>query len=151
MTFLWLKAFHLIAIICWFAALFYLPRLFVYHAMLKEEGSNDEDNSASYQRFITMERKLLRGIAYPSMIVTTLLGLSMMGANINYYFSQTWFLLKLVLVALLWVYNSYCHYHYLQFLHHNNTKSHRYFRVFNELPVLALIVIIILVVIKPAL
>ncbi len=143
MIFLWFKAFHLIAVTCWFAALFYLPRLFVYHSSL------DADETKSYDRFVIMERKLLKGIAYPSLIVTELLGFSMLATNIQFYLSQPWFLIKLALVVLLWVYHGYCHYFYLQFKNHNNSKSHKFFRIFNELPVLALVAIVILVVIKP--
>ena len=143
MSFLWFKALHLIGIICWFAALFYLPRLFVYHSML---GGSEHK---SYERFLTMERKLLRAIAYPSLIVTLVFGMLLVATNIEYYLSQSWFLLKMLMVALVWVYHGFCHYYYKQFALNNNQKSHRYFRVFNELAVLTLISIVILVVVKP--
>jgi putative membrane protein len=138
---LWIKAFHIIAVICWFAALFYLPRLFVYHAM-----SHDH---VSRERFKIMERKLYRGIATPSMLATVILG----GALVYYQWallkSSHWFWCKLVLVALLMGYHYYCGVHLKRFSRDANTRSDRYFRVFNELPVLALVAIVILVVVKP--
>ena len=73
MTLLWIKAFHIIAMVCWFAGLFYLPRLFVYHAMSEDE--------ASRERFKIMERKLYRGIMSPAAIVTVVLGLWMASIN----------------------------------------------------------------------
>ena len=83
---LWLKAFHIIAVVTWFAALFYLPRLFVYHAMAEDQVSKD--------RFKIMERKLYRGIMTPSMIVVLALGTWMITLNLEYYFSQGWMHVK---------------------------------------------------------
>jgi len=143
MAFLWFKAFHIIAIICWFAALFYLPRLFVYHSTL------NKDDIEGYERFITMERKLLRGIAYPSLIATLLFGILLVFNNFDYYLSQTWFLIKIILVATMWVYHGFCHYFYRKFALKRNNKRHNFYRVFNELPVLTLISIVILAVVKP--
>ncbi|NBS12250.1 MAG: TIGR00701 family protein, partial [Gammaproteobacteria bacterium] len=88
--YLWIKAFHLIAVITWFAALFYLPRLFVYHAM--------SEDSASIERFKVMERKLLRGIMTPSMIVAVGLGLWLISLMPG-YMSQGWMHAKLFLVV----------------------------------------------------
>lgn len=140
MLLLWLKAFHIIAVICWFAALFYLPRLFVYHAMSDDEISN--------QRFKLMERKLYSGIATPAMIATLILGIAMLVVN-PLYLHMGWMQAKLALVALIIVYHVLCKRHLDAFANDSNTKSHRYFRWFNEAPVVALIAIVILVVIKP--
>ncbi|KAF0802541.1 hypothetical protein A6D6_03992 [Alcanivorax xiamenensis] len=139
--FLWLKAFHLIAVICWFAGIFYLPRLFVYHAMAEDQVSRE--------RFKIMERKLYRGIMNPSMIVTVVLGLWMLISHWDLYKTQGWMHAKLALVVLLIGYHHMCLAHLKRFAADANTKSHRFFRVFNEVPVLLLIGIVILVVVKP--
>lgn len=141
MQLLYLKAFHLIAVVCWFAALFYLPRLFVYHAMSEDQISRE--------RFKIMERKLYRGIMTPSAIVTVILGFWMLHLNQAYYATVWWIKLKLVLVLLLVCYHAACGYLVRQFAEDNNTRSHRFFRVFNELPVLLLVGIILLAVLKP--
>ena len=140
MLFLWLKAFHIVAVICWFAALFYLPRLFVYHADAKDQVSNE--------RFKRMERKLYRGIANPSMLATIGLGAWMIYNN-PAYLTYGWMQVKLALVALIIVYHFLCKKHLNAFLNDNNSKSHTYFRWFNEAPVLVLTAIVILVVVKP--
>ena len=137
---LWVKAFHIIAVICWFAVLFYLPRLFVYHAQAEDK--------TSIERFKIMERKLLRGIGHPSMIATLVLGAWTASYAWDYYISATWFWIKLFLVLILVIYHHVCVYHYRKFRDDVNTKSHVYFRWFNELPVLLLIAIVILVVVK---
>jgi putative membrane protein len=138
---LWLKAFHIIAVVCWFAALFYLPRLFVYHAMSEDE--------ASKERFKIMERKLYRGIMTPSMIAVVIIGGWLLTLNPGYYFSQGWVHAKLTLVALLIGYHYYCGYLLKQFRNDINTKSHIFYRFFNEAPVLILIAVVILAVVRP--
>lgn len=140
MTLLWLKAFHIIAVVCWFAALFYLPRLFVYHAMSEDQ--------TSIERFKIMERKLYRGIANPSMMASIALGIGMIAVNPG-YLSMGWMHAKLALVALLVIYHLLCKKHLVAFAEDRNTRSHIYFRWFNEVPVIALIGIVILAVIKP--
>lgn len=137
---LWVKAFHIIAVVCWFAMLFYLPRLFVYHAMSSDETSNE--------RFKIMERKLYNGIGTPSMIATIMLGFWAAGYAWEYYFASTWFRIKLFIIGLLVIYHFFCGFHLRQFRDNKNTKSHVYFRIFNELPVIALIAAVILVVVK---
>ncbi len=138
---LWLKAFHLISVICWFAGLFYLPRLFVYHAM-----SDDETSRA---RFKVMERKLYRGIMTPSMVLSVLFGGWLLAGNWGYYQTQLWLHIKLALVAVLIVYHFLCG-HYLRQLRDDQcAKSHVYFRWFNEFPVLLLIAVVILAVVRP--
>lgn len=138
--YLWIKAFHLIAVITWFAALFYLPRLFVYHAM--------SEDTASIERFKVMERKLLRGIMTPSMIVAVGLGLWLISLMPG-YMSQGWMHAKLFLVVLLLGYHHWCGRLVKTFANDANTRSHIWYRWFNEVPVVALIAIVILVIVKP--
>ncbi len=138
---LWIKALHIIAVITWMAALFYLPRLFVYHTMSEDEISRE--------RFKIMERKLLRGIANPSMIAVLIFGVWMSWLGWAYYSTQGWYWCKLVLVALLTGYHHACIAYFKQLRDDRCTKSHVFFRVFNELPVFLLIGIVILVVVKP--
>lgn len=137
----WVLAFHIIAVICWFAALFYLPRLFVYHAM--------SEDSTSIERFKIMQRKLYRGIANPSMIATIVLGVWLVTMAPEAYLNQTWFQLKVALVLVLIGYHHMCLFHMKQLAEDHSEKSHIYFRVFNEVPVLFLVAIVILVVVQP--
>ena len=141
MTFLWLKAFHIIAVVTWFAAIFYLPRLFVYHA--------DASDEISRERFKGMERKLFRGIMTPSMVVVIALGIWMLSMNTSFYFSQGWMHAKLTLVALLVVYHFYCGHLLKVFKEDRNTRSHVFYRWFNEVPVFILLGVVILVVVRP--
>ncbi len=138
---LWLKAFHIIAVVCWFGGLFYLPRLFVYHAMAEDDISRE--------RFKVMERKLYRGIMNPAMIATLILGIWMLALHWDYYKTQGWMHAKLGLVILLLGYHHLCLAYMKKFARDENSKSHKFFRVFNEIPVLLLIAIVILVVVKP--
>ena len=139
---LWIKAFHILTVITWFAAMFYLPRLFVYHAMA--------DDEISIERFKVMERKLYKGIMMPSFIVTTLMGWWMLQDYAwEVYSNQFWLQLKLILVGMLIIYHFYCGYLVGVFTKDKNTRSHTFYRWFNEIPVLLLIGIIILVVVKP--
>jgi len=135
---LWIKAWHIIFMVTWFAGLFYLPRLFVYHTM--------SDDAASKERFKIMERKLFYGIMTPGAVLTIIFGLWLM---LGYGFSGGWLHAKLALVAGLVVYHIYCGKLVSDFKHGRNQRSHVYYRWFNELPVLALIAIIILVEVKP--
>ena len=137
----WVKAFHLIAMVCWFAALFYLPRLFVYHAM--------SDDSISNERFKVMERKLYKGIALPSMLATLVLGFWLLSYNTSYYMSSGWMHAKLTLVFLLIGYHHVCGAFVKKFARDANTRAHTFYRWFNEVPVLFLVGIIILAVVKP--
>ena len=139
--FAWVEAFHVISVVCWFAGLFYLPRLFVYHAM-SEDG-------ISRERFKIMERKLYRGIATPSMVLTIIFGAWLVALSPAYYFSSGWFRAKLILVGLLIAYHLMCRYHLTKFHRDANSHSHVYFRWFNEFPVLLLVGIVVLVIVKP--
>ncbi len=140
MLYLWIKAFHLIALISWFAALFYLPRLFVYHAMSEDEISRE--------RFCVMERKLYRGIMTPAMLATLIMGLWLLYLN-PAWLSQGWMHAKLTLVVLLLGYHHACGALVKRFARGDNQRSHVYYRWFNEVPVLFLTGIVLLVVIKP--
>ncbi len=139
--FLWIKAIHLIAVICWFAGIFYLPRLFVYHAMAEDQISKD--------RFKIMERKLYRGIMNPSMIITVVLGLWMFMANMEAYKGSGWMHAKLTLVFLLIGYHHVCLGYMKKFANDANTKSDKFYRIFNEIPVFLLVAIVILVIVRP--
>ncbi|PVZ67812.1 protoporphyrinogen oxidase HemJ [Pelagibaculum spongiae] len=138
---LWIKAFHIIAMVCWFAGLFYLPRLFVYHASTEDQAGKD--------RFHIMERKLYRGIMNPSMMVTVILGLAMLIPNWEFYKSMGWMHVKLTLVAILIGYHIYCGKLMRRFATDDNHKSHVFYRWFNEFPVLILLGVVILVVVRP--
>lgn len=140
---LWFKAFHIIAMVCWFAALFYLPRLFVYHTMA--------DDQTGIERFKIMERKLYRGIATPSMIATFVLGGILISYAPEYYMTAAWFHIKLTLVIILAAYHGYCGKLLKQFARDENQRGHVFYRWFNEFPVLILLAVVILVVVKPAL
>ena len=138
---LWVKAFHIISLVCWFACIFYLPRLFVYHAACEDEPGRE--------RFKIMERKLYRGITTPSMIATVVFGVWLISYNASGYFSQGWMHAKLFLVAILIVYHFYCGHLVKVFRDDRNTRSHVFYRWFNELPVLILLAVVILAVVKP--
>ena len=137
----WLKALHVIAVVCWFAGLFYLPRLFVYHA--------ETEDVPGRERFKVMERKLYRGIMWPSMALTVVFGVAMLVQSWDFYRTQGWLHAKLALVALLVAYHFACGHFIKAFRDDRNTRSHVFYRVFNELPVLVLIAIVILVVVRP--
>ena len=135
---LWVKAFHIIAVVTWFAALFYLPRLFVYHAM--------SDDAASIERFKVMERKLYRGIMTPSAMVAVTLGLWLW---LGFGFSGGWLHAKLALVTVLLGYHGYCGKLLRDFRDDRNRHGHVFYRWFNEFPVLILVAVVILAVVKP--
>lgn len=137
---LWIKAFHIVFVITWFAGLFYLPRLFVYHAM-----STDR---ASLERFKIMERKLFRGIMTPSAVLALASGIALL-YYVPGYLHTAWMGLKLALVGLLVFYHVWCGVILKTFREDRNTRSHVWYRWFNEAPVLALVAIVVLVVVKP--
>lgn len=139
---LWVKAFHIIFVVTWFSAMFYLPRLFVYHAMTEDE--------AGKERFKIMERKLYRGIMTPSALLTLIFGVWLLSYySLEQIASMGWLHAKLTLVLLLFAYHGMCGSMVRKFAADKNERSHTYYRWFNELPVLALIAIVILVVVKP--
>ena len=133
---LWYKTLHIVFMVTWFAGLFYLPRLFVYHAM--------SDDKISRDRFIIMERKLFWGIMTPGAILTIIFGILL----IKYHEFLLWLKIKIFLVALLSLYHIWCGKIMLDFKNNRNTHGHVWFRVFNEIPVIILFVIIYLVIFK---
>ncbi|MDR5170518.1 protoporphyrinogen oxidase HemJ [Methylobacillus flagellatus] len=135
---LWIKAWHIVFMVTWFAGLFYLPRLFVYHAQT-------EDSTGS-ERFKIMERKLFFGIMTPGAVLTIAFGLWLWQ---GYGFSGGWLHAKLTLVALLVAYHVYCGKLLFDFKHDRNRHGHVFYRWLNELPVLLLAAVVILVVVKP--
>ena len=137
---LWLKALHIIAVICWFAGIFYLPRILVYYA-----ASDDE---AARAVLALMARKLYRFIT-PIAVLAIGLGLLMMVGNWAYYLSAAWLWGKLVAVAALVIYHIVCGRIVAAVERGDDHHSHVYFRVFNEVPVLFLVIIVFLVVLKP--
>ena len=140
---LWIKSFHIIFMVTWFAGLFYLPRLFVYHAM-----SNDK---ISIDRFKIMERKLFFGITTPAGILTLVFGIwtFYLYGFFTAYPGQLWIHIKLTLIILLVIYHVYCGKLLLNFKNDRNQRSHVWLRWFNEVPVIFLIAIVILAVVKP--
>lgn len=137
-----LKALHLIFMVTWFAGLFYLPRLFVYHAL-----SSDE---VGIERFKTMERKLYFGIMTPGAVLTLVFGIWLAAVNgWSLYAMQTWFQVKLLLLLFLVIYHVYCGKLLNDFKLDRNKYSHVWYRWFNEIPVIFLIAIILLAVYKP--
>lgn len=138
---LWVLAFHVITMVAWFAGLFYLPRLFVYHA-----GAKD---AVSQERFKVMERKLFWMIMTPAGVLTTILGLIILMPDWPLYQDQTWMMGKLVLVLFLWMFHICCGFLVKEFSQNRNPFSSVFYRFFNEIPTLLLIGIVILVIVKP--
>ena len=135
---LWIKALHIIFMVTWFAGLFYLPRLFVYHAMAEDAPGRE--------RFKAMERKLYRGIMAPSAVLTIVFGAWLW---LGYGFAGGWLYAKLGIVALIVAYHLYCGKLLADFARDRNTKSHLWYRWFNEVPTVFLIAAVILTVVKP--
>ena len=133
---LWVKAFHIFFMVSWFAGLFYLPRLFVHHAMSKDEATSD--------RLKIMERKLFYFIT-PWGVLTIVFGLWLW---LGYGFSGTWLMIKISLVCLLVVYHIICGVFMIDFRDDKNKRSDIFYRWFNELPALLLIAIVFLTVLK---
>jgi putative membrane protein len=134
---LWLKAFHIFFVVSWFAGLFYLPRIFVNHAMAQEQVVRD--------RLKLMEGKLYRFVT-PIGVLAIITGLWLW---FGYGISGTWLHVKTTLVAGLVVYHLYCGHLLKEFAEDRNTRSHVWYRFFNEIPVFVLLAVVILVVVKP--
>jgi len=141
---LWLKAFHVIGVISWMAALLYLPRLFVYHAQIQGASIDDAPGNA---RFKIMERKLFM-IMTIAAVMAVGFGVAMLAAAPDYLLMR-WLQLKLALVFLLIGYHGACFALLQQFAADRNAHSERWYRVFNEVPALLMIGIVILAVAKP--
>ncbi len=138
--YLWIKSLHVIAIIAWMAGLLYLPRLFVYHCSAAAGSQQSET-------FKVMERRLLRAIMTPAMILAWITGLT--PAVQAGFFSSGWFHLKLTLVLLMSASHGYMSRCVRTFATDANEKSHKFFRVLNEIPTLLMIVIVVAVIVKP--
>jgi len=136
---LWLKAFHVVFVVTWFAGLFYLPRLFVYHAVTTD--------APGIARFVAMERRLFF-IMSVGAVLAVLFGTALISASPG-YLEQGWLRAKLVLVALLVGYHFSCYQLMLALRTGINPHSQRWYRWFNELPSLLLVAIVILAVVKP--
>jgi putative membrane protein len=135
---LWIKSFHIIFMVTWFAGLFYLPRLFVYHAMTEDAPGRE--------RFKVMERKLFFGIMTPGALLTIGFGLWLW---LDYGFYGGWLHAKLALVVILVIYHAYCGKLMLDFKHDRNRHGHVFYRWLNEIPVVVLIAIVLLVELQP--
>jgi putative membrane protein len=134
----WVKALHVVFMVTWFAGLFYLPRLFVYHAMATDREG--------IERFKVMERKLFFGIMTPGAVLTIAFGLWLW---LGFGISGSWLHAKLAIVALLVVYHVWCGKLLADFRRDRNSKSHVWYRWFNEAPVVLLLAAVILAVVKP--
>jgi putative membrane protein len=139
--YLWIKAFHIIGVVAWFAGIFYLPRLFVYHSSAEDEISK--------ARFEVMESKLYRVIMNPAMGIALVFGVWALILSWNAFSGEIWIWLKVFLVVGLIGYHHYCGRLIKAFAADANPHSERFYRMFNEIPAAMLILIVILVVVKP--
>jgi putative membrane protein len=139
-AYLWVKALHIIAVVAWMAGIFYLPRLFVYHA-------DAESGSDKAETFKVMERRLYSAIMTPAMIATWLAGLAL--ATSGHFWADHWLSLKLVLVVAMTAFHLWLGARLRDFAGDNNRFPARIYRMVNEIPTLLLIGIVILVVVKP--
>lgn len=137
---LWLKAFHLIFMVCWFAGLFYLPRILVYFAA--------SEDAATRAQLAIMARKLYRFVT-PFMLLTIAFGIALIATNPGYYLAAAWLWVKIAGVAVLVGYHIQCGRYVRAVNADNNRHGHVFYRFFNEIPVLFLFAIIILAVVRP--
>ena len=137
---LWLKALHIIFVVCWFAGLFYLPRIFVNYA-----AAENPDTRATLAQ---MAHRLYRFIT-PFMVILAALGLWLIALNADYYLQAKWLWLKLGGMAFLVVYHLQCGRYVKAMLEERDDHSHVFYRFFNEVPVLFLFAMVILAVLKP--
>lgn len=136
----WLKALHVVAVIAWMAGMLYLPRLFVYHC-------EAEPGSKQSETFKVMERRLLRGIINPAMIVTWMVGLYL--AVIGHWYAAGWFQVKFMLVLVMSAVHGFLSARVRDFSLDRNIRSQRFYRFINEVPTILMIGIVILVIVKP--
>ena len=140
-AYLWIKAAHIIAAVCWFAGLFYLPRLFVYHI--------SADDPIGRDRFVIMESKLHRVIMNPAMVATLVFGFWALLLTWSAHGASLWLWLKVALVLGLVGYHHYCLRIMRQLASGGSPHSERFLRLFNEAPTLALVLIVVLAVVRP--
>lgn len=139
---LWVKAFHVIFMVTWFAGLFYLPRLFVYHAKTKDKTVNEQ--------LKIMEHRLYYYITTPGGILTIFLGCWLLSFHYEAYSHMMWLHIKLILVATLVIFHLLCGKYLLDFKHDRNQRSEKFFRIFNEYPSIILVAVILLTFVKPS-
>ena len=139
---LWIKALHVVAMVAWMSGLFYLPRLYVYHCQVAP-------GSAEGERFKVMERRLLKQIMNPAMIVTWIAGLLMAGIPGVVDMHALWFPVKLVLVLLMTGFHGACSRWRRDFLNDRNRRPEKFYRIANEIPTVLLVLIVVLVIVKP--
>lgn len=142
MAYLWLKAFHIIAVVAWMAGLFYLPRLMVYHRRTAIGGETSEI-------FKTMERRLLRAIMLPAMILSWILGLSLIWVTDALANVSLWLTVKLLCVVAMTGFHFWLARFVNAFAEDERPRDERFFRLINEIPTALLIVIVIMAVVKP--
>jgi len=140
--YLWIKAIHIIFMVSWMAVLFYLPRLFVYHA-------ENKDNKEFVKIVKIMEKRLFYVIGIPAFVITLITGLSMIFMNPELFKSGGWLHAKLTLVAVLIAYFFHNEYIRRKFERDECDKSGKFFRIYNEIPTVLLILIVILVIVRP--
>lgn len=139
----WIKALHVISVIAWMAGLFYLPRLFVYHAEVVGQTGNSND------LFQTMERRLLRAIMNPAMIAAWIFGLLMAATPDRIDWSQSWPWIKMAAVLGMTWFHMWCARTRKAFESGTNKKSGRHFRIMNEVPTFFMIIIVVMVIVQP--
>ncbi|MFZ5673378.1 MAG: protoporphyrinogen oxidase HemJ [Pseudomonadota bacterium] len=142
MAYLWLKAFHIIAVVAWMAGLFYLPRLMVYHRRTAVGGETSEI-------FKTMERRLLKAIMYPAMGLSWLLGLALIWVTDAFAGPSLWLVVKLAAVIAMTAFHLWLAKFVNAFAEDERPRDERFFRLINEIPTVLLIVIVIMAVVKP--
>ena len=138
--YLWLKALHIIAVISWMAGMLYLPRLFVYHAAAKPGSEQSET-------FKVMERRLLKFIMLPAMIVTWLVGIVLVLQG--QFFGATWFQIKFTLVLAMTILHGMFTQWVREFAFDRNRRTQKFYRIVNEIPTISMILIVVLVAVKP--
>ena len=141
MFYLYVKSFHLIFLIAWMVSLLYLPRLFVYH-------SSVSITSSSYNLLLVMEKRLIKIIAIPALILTFLFGVMLLNMQ-DELLRENYFIIKLSAVLLLTIYQAYLIYVYVLFKERKNKRSGNFYKLINEIPTVFMIAIILLVVLKP--
>ena len=141
MYYLYFKSFHLIFLIAWMVSLLYLPRLFVYHSTVSEASS-------SYNLFLLMEKRLIKIIAIPAMILTFVLGAILLYLQTDLIY-ENYFIIQMFFVLLLMIFQVYLVRIYISFKKKKNTKSDKFYKFINEIPTTFMIIIILLVVLKP--
>ena len=140
----WLKALHVISVVAWMAGLFYLPRLFVYHAeVVGQEGE-------THTLFSTMERRLLKAIMNPAMISSWVFGLLMVFTPDMIDWSQIWPWIKAICVLTMTWFHMWCAARRKDFEAGHNEKPGRHYRIMNEVPTVLLIIIVVMVIVQPA-